>query len=438
MDATEQKKIPFITAVLMNINIIVGSGIYISPPLMAKQAGGLSFLGWIIAGLLLLPIVLSIALAARLFPGDGGFYNYCKTALGERWGFIANWAYLLGYMGTVAAITSCVRDLLIKDPINWTFIANYPIVFYLAFVAALTLLNMISIRMIGKIQSTITMLKLIPLILMLGVIYFYWNPHFDYQFSRLGDLGGTVSFVLFSFLGFESCSNIGHYIQGGTSKVFSVILLAFSISLALYVIFHLGILHIMGPDALATYGVHALPKFMGFSAATASLFATLLLADMLLSFTNTGYGASLNNISSINILAKSGLLFNAPWLAKLNKNGMPANAAIIHAFFILALIICVPNTTILTALTNTGVFVAFFLTLMAVFVQSLRARNYGILLIATLGFISITILANFIWLKLGDTNLMRLLYAMPLIVGIPAGYLMYRQAKKQNSAGQNS
>ena len=71
----EPKKISFMAAVLMNINIIVGAGIYMWPGPMTKQAGGMSFLGWPLAGLLLLPIVLTIAQAARIFPGEGGFYN---------------------------------------------------------------------------------------------------------------------------------------------------------------------------------------------------------------------------------------------------------------------------------------------------------------------------------------------------------------------------
>ncbi|KKP53607.1 MAG: hypothetical protein UR43_C0004G0148 [candidate division TM6 bacterium GW2011_GWF2_33_332] len=347
---SDSHKISFVSAVLMNINIIVGSGIYLSPPLMAQQAGGLSFLGWILAGLLLLPIVLTIANAARIFPGEGGFYNYCKAALGEDFGFIANWAYLLGYMGTVATITSGIRDLLI-NPLGFNFIKEYPIVFYVFFILIITLLNMISIRVIGKIQSMITLLKLIPLLVMLGVIYFFWNSSFDYQIDRISDLAGTIPLVLFSFLGFESCCNIGHHIRGGTAQVFKVILIAFSTSVLLYTVFHLGILQIMGSVALASQGVHAFPKFMGFSAVTSAIVSSFLLFDMMLSYMNTTYGAALNNITNINIFAKCGLLFRSKFLSKLNASGMPSNAAIVHGILIILLVTCVPSVTILVAIT---------------------------------------------------------------------------------------
>jgi APA family basic amino acid/polyamine antiporter len=428
---SESKKISFAAAVLMNINIIVGCGIYIYPQLMAKQAGGISFLGWILAGLLLLPIALTIALAARLFPGEGGFYNYCKTALGQDAGFIANWAYLLGYMGTVATITSVVRDRLV-DPIGLMFVKDYPIVFYIVFILLISLLNTINIGLISKIQSVITMLKLLPLIVMLGAIYFYWNPSFDYQLGNLSDLWGTLPLALFAFLGFESCCNISHYIRGGSTVAFRVILIAFSVSTLLYAVFHLGILHIMGSEALATQGVQAFPLFMGFSAKAAEIVALILLVDMMLSFINTSYGAALNNITNINILAKGGLLFKSKFLAKLNGNGMPGHAALVHGVLIIALVLFAPSTVTLTAITNLGVCVAFFLTLLAVFVQSLHKKHYFPLVVSAIGFVSLGILLYLTWTtKLGTNNWDRTLYAMPLIIGMPVGYLMYRRSKKK-------
>lgn len=425
----ETKKISFLAAVLMNINTIVGSGIYIYPPLMAQAAGGLSFLTWAAAGLLLLPIVLTIAQAARIFPGEGGFYNYCTTALGQDAGFIANWAYLLGYMGTVATLVSVVRDQL-SGPIGITFIREYPVIFYFVFIMLISLLNMISIRLISKIQSVITLLKLIPLMLMFGLIYFYWNSSFDYQVGRIGDLGGTIPFALFSFLGFESCCNISHYIRGGSTKASKVILLAFSISVLLYTVFHLGVLHIMGAQALATQGVHALPLFMGLPQPVAHVCALILLGDMTLSYINTSYGASLNNVTNINVLAKSGLLLESGFLAKLNRFGMPANASLVHAVCIFALILFIPSTVVLSALTNLGVCVAFFLTMLAVFVQSWRKKYYGSYIIAALGFVSVFTLFYLNWTtKMGADNFTRMLYAAPIIIGIPAGYLMYRSIK---------
>ena len=51
-------KISLMTAILMNINIMVGSGILIGPGIMAGIAGNASFLGWPLVALFFLPMVL--------------------------------------------------------------------------------------------------------------------------------------------------------------------------------------------------------------------------------------------------------------------------------------------------------------------------------------------------------------------------------------------
>jgi hypothetical protein len=190
----------------------------------------------------------------------------------------------------------------------------------------------------------------------------------------------------------------------------------------------------MGSDALAAYGVQGFPRFMGFSVGIAQVLALILVADMLLSYSNTAYGAALNNITNINVFAKNGLVFQSKFLARLNTYGMPSRAACVHAVFILALVTLVPSTTTLTAITNLGVCTAFFLAVLAVFVQSWRTKHYGSLITAALGFFSVGTFFYLTWTtKLGSNTVDRLLYATPILIGIPAGYLMYRWAKKRNS-----
>ena len=66
-------KISLTTAILMNINIMVGSGILIGPGIMAGISGNASFLSWFFVALLFLPIVLSTVQMSRMCPGAGGF-----------------------------------------------------------------------------------------------------------------------------------------------------------------------------------------------------------------------------------------------------------------------------------------------------------------------------------------------------------------------------
>src|SRR5690606_2275278 len=102
-------KISFRAAGLMSINIMVGAGILYAVDPMTASSGNISFLGWPLIGLLLVPVLFGIAKASQLFPGKSGFYHYGSQGMGPLAGFVAHWGYLLGYMGTVASLTTVLR-----------------------------------------------------------------------------------------------------------------------------------------------------------------------------------------------------------------------------------------------------------------------------------------------------------------------------------------
>jgi APA family basic amino acid/polyamine antiporter len=325
-----QGKIPFIAAILMNINIIVGSGIFAFPQFMAAKSGAWSFLGWPLVALMLLPIIWAVAQAARIFPGEGGFYNYCTQGINETAGFVANWAYLLGYIGTAATITSIIRAKLVQQ-LGWSYFDQHHFIFYLGFIIILSLLNLVSIEIISRVQSSVTLLKLTPLLLLVCIIFFYWNPHFDYSASSLSTIGGSLPFAIFGYWGFESCCSISHLIKGGSTQASKVILLAFAICVTLYTIFHLGVLHIMGLQNLITHGAGMFPQFMGLSPLITQFLLIGISIAIMLSFINTTYGASLTNIVNINVMAKRGFLVGSRFLAKTTSRGVALYAVIVHA-----------------------------------------------------------------------------------------------------------
>jgi amino acid transporter len=382
-----------------------------------------------------MPIIWTVAQAARVFPGEGGFYNYCKSGINETAGFIANWAYLLGYIGTASTITTIIRDKLI-DQFGISFIAQHPMIFLISFITIISLLNLVSVKIISRIQSTATILKLFPLFFILFVIVFYWNPSFNYRTISILSIGSSIPFAIFGFWGFESCCSISHLIKGGPTQASKVILLAFAVSAGLYTLFHLGVMHIMGLENLRTLGAGSFPAFMGLQPIYTKALIAAISAAIMLSFINTTYGASFTNITNISVMARKGFLFGSNFLSKTIGINIPINAVLIHAICIITLITFIPNTVILGAITNFGVMTAFLLTLIAVLRYNFSNKNYIALLITLLSFISLFILLYFTWTtQMGPDNVTRTLYATPILVGIPLGLIMYkiltRKAKTQ-------
>ncbi|KKQ33423.1 MAG: Amino acid permease [candidate division TM6 bacterium GW2011_GWF2_37_49] len=422
----EQKgKISFFAAVLIAINIMIGTGIFAAPQLMAQISNSMSFLGWILAALLLFPIIWGTAQASKIFPGEGGFYNYCKCGINPTAGFLANWSYLLGYLGTAATQATFIRLNLATNH-NLTFCAEHPFIFNVILITAISLLNLLSIEVISKIQSSGTLLKISPLIFAILILPFYFNSSINYDFSYITTVPLTLPMALFGFWGFEACCTIGHMIEGGFSQVFKAIFIAFFIVAAIYSLFHFSVLNIMGATNLMANGAPAFPNFLGFGAGATSIIGTLVGYAILLSFLNGIYGVSLANITSLNSLAAKKSLFFSDLLTKTNKNNRPFNAIILHAILVLLFLTFVTKIEILVALTGLGILPALALTQVAVFLYFLKNKFFGYLTLSGLSFVSLAVAVYYTYISLGADNTTRISYAMIMIVGLLIGYIIFK------------
>ncbi len=412
-------KISFTAAVLMSINVMIGAGILYAVGPMTATADSVSFLGWPLIGLLLFPIIWSIVKAGQLFPGEGGFYHYCSSGLNPLAGFIAHWGYLLGYLGTAASLATVIKSQLFASP-SFEFFQNHPMAFNLLLVCFYTLINLIAIEKISKIQSIATLLKITPILTVIALIVFYINPDLTFDISALKNIGMTVSTVIFAYWGFETCCSIGGLLKDGPQKVGSVIIVGFFATMALYLLFHVGLLYIMGPENLATYGAIGFPQFLGLSPTLAAALQVGISGAILFSWANSILGVSLGNITNIYFLAQKRLILGDKLLTRTNRYQRPIYAAVAHGIALFALVTFITDIDILFALTNFGVIIAFLLTLTAVFVTFLKQKNFAQLSITTMAFASCSVLIYFSWIKIPS-----MIYIAPLVIGILVGTVMF-------------
>lgn len=426
---SSQGKISFFAAVLMSINIMVGAGILYAVGPMTATASSISFLGWPLIGLLLLPVVLGISKAAQLFPGEGGFYNYCAKGISPMAGFIAQWGFFLGYMGTASSLATVLRDGIIKNS-GSELLQNFPIIFNAVLVSLYVLINLIPVEKLSRIQSIGTLLKITPIILAIALLGFYFNTSLHFDFSQLSNIGMTVSTVLFSFWGFETCCSIGGLLKDGPQKVSTVILVGFFSTMALYFFFHLGVLYIMGADNLAAYGAIEFPRFLGLTPALQAVLQFGITCAILFSWANSILGVSLANITNLNSLAQKKLFLGHQALTSLNRHQRPHFAAVAFGVVFFALITFIHDIDILFSLTSLGILTAMSLTLIAVLRKQWQEKNVSQILQALLSCASCGVLIYYSAVKLPS-----ILYAAPLVAGLAIGLVMYKlQAAKQEEA----
>ena len=416
----EDGKISYFSAVLLSINIMVGAGIIYAVAPMTASAGNVSFLSWPLISLLLFPVIWTIAQAADLFPGEGGFYHYCSSGINKTAGFIAHWAAFIGYLGVLASVATVLRDGL-ANSLGLDILVQYPIIFNLTAVVLYTLINLISVDKISKIQSVATLLKITPLLSVIALFVFYVHPNLEFSLKDLANLGVTVSTGLFAFWGFESCCSIGGLLKDGPKKVGSVILTGFFITTTLYFLFHVGALYIMGEENLAAHGAIAFPRFLGVSKPIAMALEIALTFSVLFSWANSILGVSLANITNLDFLARKKLILGNAFLSKVNRNKRPVYVALLHGVVFFIIISLINDTNVLFALTNLGILTALVFTIYAVFLARLKQKNYIQLAITLLAFLSSSAVIYYSLSKIESV-----VHILPLIFGMIFGIIVYK------------
>jgi amino acid transporter len=91
------------------VGTMVGTGIFIVPGTMARDAGSapVVFLVWVAGGVLSLFGALTYAELGAAIPEAGGEYAYLRRGFGEIWGFLFGWTYaILGRPCSAATIAA--------------------------------------------------------------------------------------------------------------------------------------------------------------------------------------------------------------------------------------------------------------------------------------------------------------------------------------------
>ncbi|MBD3231389.1 amino acid permease [Candidatus Dependentiae bacterium] len=427
----EKQKISLFTAILMNINVMVGAGAFVMPSLMAKKSGSLSFLGWTGVGLIFIPLVFSMATISNLFPGQNSFYNYSEKGINKSAGFISGWLYSLGYSSMAATIIIALKDIFAKQ-IQIPIIPNNMIIFSAVFIAFFCYLNLLSLSTISKIQNFSTIFKLVPIIFVIFVMFFYYNPNITFPFNQITTIKYALPLALFGFWGFESSSNISHLIRGDKKNGFLSVMIGFCAAVIIYTLFNFGLLQIMGTTNLIIYKSPAFPEFLLIkSEVILNLLKAIISAAIITSYASCVFGIILSISSNIESMAKENLFPYSYIIKKTNKHFRPTLCVWILGATIFFLVNVVGNKEILTAICNIGTIIAFILTMISMLKIQINQKNYIQTIPTILSFGSCYILFYYSWLMIGETLMLKIFRLLPLIILALGGFIMFKINENQ-------
>ncbi|MFO0661832.1 MAG: APC family permease [Polyangiaceae bacterium] len=169
-DSQPSRPLGFGSLLALGVNGIVGVGIFFIPADLARFAPGYGSVGLLaMTALALSPIVLVYALLAARFDEDGGPVLYARAAFGDTVGFFVGW---LAYLSAIASTSAVIFNLSLRG--LWPALAPVlsldpesswgPRLLAISITLALAALCSRGLKLSARAWSTLTVLKLIPLL----------------------------------------------------------------------------------------------------------------------------------------------------------------------------------------------------------------------------------------------------------------------------------
>jgi amino acid transporter len=203
----------------LGLNGIVGVGIFFVPASVAASAPGLGAVAvFALTGLALLPAALTFATLGRRFDEDGGPVVFARAAFGERVSFLVGWvAYVSALFSTAAVTVGLTRAVLGGLGIEEGLVARMAPALL---VTLLTLVVASGLRLSARVWTSLTALKLLPLVLLVFAFALAWG-RFPAPAAAVPDSGWlrAALTVVFACQGFEIVPVIAGQVRASSRAV---------------------------------------------------------------------------------------------------------------------------------------------------------------------------------------------------------------------------
>ncbi len=213
-----ERKYGLFTAICMVVGIVIGSGVFFKAQTILTKTGGdmpMGILAWIIGGAIMLVCLLTFSFMGQKYERVNGLVDYAEATVGPKYGYYVGWFSSTIYypaMTSALAWVSARYTLEFLTSANPNFPMTIPaaeggcmigpecMALTLFYLCATYAMNALSPKLAGKFQTSTTVIKLIPLGLMMvvGVIYGLVNGTLTENFATKAAVEGVSDNPLFA------------------------------------------------------------------------------------------------------------------------------------------------------------------------------------------------------------------------------------------------
>ena len=270
MDNKLEKKYGLFTAICLVVGIVIGSGVFFKAQTILQKTNGdmpLGIAAWAIGGLIMIVCILAFANMAQKYEKVNGVVDYAEALVGPKYGYYMGWFMTTIYypsMTSVLAWLSARYTLVFINSVNPDFTMIIPaseggciigpecMAMTMFFLCCAYTINALSPKLAGKIQTTTTVIKLIPLALMavVGIIYGLMNGMTAANFTTMANVGDAASgnpllaavcATSFAYEGWIIATAINAELKDSKKNLPRALVIGGIIIIAVYIAYYVGV-----------------------------------------------------------------------------------------------------------------------------------------------------------------------------------------------------
>lgn len=332
------EKLSLWDAIIININVMFGTGVLINTINIAHKAGALGFLSYAVVAFIMLPIMLGVSELVKKYP-DGGFYTYAEQTIGPWAGFLSSWTYFTGKLASATLLihifATTLKNIVIPLHTIPTQVIDCVILLFFLW------LNQYNLKTGTKITYTFIVLKLMPIV---GAILscLYLAQHWSLPPATVAwhTIPSTIPLVLYAFVGFEAACSLSNRIKNSHINGPKAILYSYLFVVSITITYQFLMFTTLGSLlTLPKTFLDIFPTLLGFMFHHQAPYLQHLLHLLHIAIATSALGGSysilLSNAWNLHTLALNNHLFKSESFKKLNAYGVPFLCIIAETFICL-------------------------------------------------------------------------------------------------------
>ena len=249
------KRYGLVTAICMVVGTVIGSGVFFKAQNVLIATNGnmpLGILAWVITGLLMVVCATQFAVMAVKYQRVSGVVDYAEVACGKDYAYYLAWFMLNVYYPAMTSVLAWVSARYFGVLFGWGAAGPEVLAMSGFFLIASYTLNAISPKLAGKFQISATVIKLIPIVVMVvaGTVIGMMNGTLIDKFTSVatislsdnsGGLFAAIVATVFAYDGWVVATSINAELKNPKKNLPLALTIGSLIVVMAYVLYYVGV-----------------------------------------------------------------------------------------------------------------------------------------------------------------------------------------------------